>query len=167
MFIEDFVDVDEAFSVVEARLAADPAAQMTACADRAEEVGAEMVVRIGPNGVLAPARPRVRVRVGSWRPRGDAVVVPVEWESVRLRGLFPKLEGDLELAPLGEGRCRLTLSGNYSPPLGAVGAALDRRVLHKVAESTVRSFVTQLGERLCRTGLDGSGPADVRSAGTT
>lgn len=144
MFIEDFIDIDEGFSAVGRRLAADPSAWMARCADQAEEAGVDVVLRIGPSGALAPARRRVRVRVGQSRSRGDGMVIPIEWETIRLRGLFPRLEGDLELAPLGEGRCRLTLSGHYSPPLGVVGAVIDRGVLHKVAESTARSFLTEL-----------------------
>ena len=148
MFIEDFVDVESDFSAIGARLRADPCTWMASCADRAEADGAELVIRIGPGGVLAPARHGVLLSVGPSRRRGDALVLPIEWETTRLRGLFPRLEGDLEVAPLGVGRCRLTLSGQYSPPLGPVGAALDRWLLHKVAESTVRSFIGGIARSL-------------------
>ena len=151
MFIEDFVDVDADAVVVGSCLESDPCAWMAACADQAEDAGAELVVRIGPGGALAPARRQVRVSVGPPRRRTDAVVVPIAWESIRLRGLFPRLEGDLEVAPLGKGRCRLTLSGQYSAPLGPVGAALDRRLLHKVAESTVRSFLAGVAGSVARS----------------
>lgn len=154
MFIEDFVDVDADIQAVGARLEADPGAWMAACADQAEDAGAELVVRIGPGGILAPARREVRVVVGPARRRADAVVVPIEWETIRLRGLFPRLEGDLEVAPLGQGRCRLTLSGQYSAPLGPLGAALDRRLLHKVAESTVRSFLAGVAGSVAAAATD-------------
>lgn len=166
MFIEDFVDVDADILLVSPHLVADPAAWMAACADRAEDVGAELVVRIGPGGVLAPARRRVRVVVGSSRRRADAVVVPIEWETTRLRGLFPRLEGDLEVAPLGQGRCRLTLSGQYSAPLGQVGAALDRRLLHKVAESTVRSFLSGLAASIAVATDPMSAPGPTPASGS-
>lgn len=156
MFIEDFIDVDLGFSVVGPQLLGDAGRFLGPCAERAEHAGAEVVVRVGPGGVLGPARQRVRVDTGPPRRRGDGVVVPVEWETIRLQGLFPKLEADLEVAPLGDDRCRLTLSGQYNPPFGQVGASLDRRVLHWVAESTVRAFLADLAEALAaRHGVGG------------
>lgn len=148
VFIEDYIDVPADFPSVEARLLGESTDWLGRCAERGEVAGADVVVRIGPGGILAPSRRRVRVHTGPWRSRGDAVVLPIEWESVRLRSLFPRLEGDLEVAPLGDDRCRLTLCGQYSPPLGQVGAALDRRVLHWVAGSTVRSFLDGLADAL-------------------
>jgi hypothetical protein len=32
----------------------------------------------------------------------------------------------------------------YTPPLGGLGARIDRALLHRVAASTVRSFVSRL-----------------------
>ncbi len=148
MFIEDFIDVDLPFARVGPLLAGEPGGWLGACAERAEEEGADVVVRIGPGGLLAGARQRVRVQTGAPRPRVDGLVVPVGWRTIRLQMLFPSLEGDLEVAKLGEDRCRLTLSGQYNPPLGAVGATLDRRLLHRVAASTVRSFLQEVAAAL-------------------
>lgn len=148
MFIEDFIDVDLPFARVGPLLAGEPAGWLGACAERAEEEGADVVVRIGPGGLLAGARQRVRVQTGAPRPRADGLVVPLGWRTIRLQMLFPSLEGDLEVAKLGEDRCRLTLSGQYNPPLGAVGATLDRRLLHRVAASTVRSFLQEVAAAL-------------------
>ena len=158
MFIEDFIDVDRQFPEAWARLMTGAAGWMASCAERAEEAGADIVLRIGPSGALSPARRRVRVHVGPPRQRGDGLAVSIEWKTIRLRGLFPTLEGDLEVSPLGGDRCRLTLSGQYSPPLGPIGASLDRRVLHRVAESTVRMFLSGLAERLAECGVGSPDP---------
>jgi hypothetical protein len=77
-----------------------------------------------------------------------------------LSGIFPMLDGDLELAPLGSERCRLTLSASYMPPFGDVGRALDRALLHRVAQSTVRSFLARVAMSL-EVG-DGDQTASVR-----
>jgi hypothetical protein len=53
------------------------------------------------------------------------------------------LSGDLELAPLEPHSCRLTLAASYIPPLGDLGRALDRALLHRIAQSTVRSFLAR------------------------
>ena len=39
----------------------------------------------------------------------------------------------------------LAVSGTYRPPLGGLGAGLDRAIMHLVAEATIRSFTRQLG----------------------
>lgn len=158
MFVEDFTDVDLPFAEVGRRLAGEPAGWLGPCAERAEEAGADLVVRIGPGGLPTAARQRVRVQTGTPRTREDSIVVPVAWRTMRLQALFPSLEGDLEAAPLGDDRCRLTLSGQYSPPLGAVGASLDRRLLHRVAASTVRSFLGEVAQALVAAGARAAPP---------
>ena len=75
-------------------------------------------------------------------------MITLSWEPVAHRSLFPILSGDLELAPIGGGLCRLTLAASYEPPLGEVGEALDRAVLHRVAQSTIRSFLQRLAKTL-------------------
>ncbi len=58
------------------------------------------------------------VAVGSGRPGG---------------GLFPVLDADITLTPAGESATTLSLAGSYRPPLGKVGAVLDRVVLRRAA----------------------------------
>jgi hypothetical protein len=36
-----------------------------------------------------------------------------------------RLDGDLELAPLGPDRCRVILAASYAPPLASLGRALE------------------------------------------
>jgi len=50
--------------------------------------------------------------------------------------------------PLEPGVSQLTLSGVYEPPAGAIGEALDRMALHRVAEAAVKLFVDQLAAAL-------------------
>ena len=42
----------------------------------------------------------------------------------------------------------MTLDGAYRPPLGQVGAGLDRAVLHRAATATIRRFLALLGETI-------------------
>jgi hypothetical protein len=58
--------------------------------------------------------------------------------------LFPGFDGDLRLSAEGEARSRLRLVGSYRPPLGRTGLKLDRAVIWRVADATVRSFVGAL-----------------------
>ena len=43
-----------------------------------------------------------------------------------------------------------SMSGRYSPPFGSVGEALDRALLHRVAEATVRDFVERVAASITR-----------------
>ena len=52
---------------------------------------------------------------------------------------------------------RLTLSASYVPPFGELGARLDRALLHRVAVSTVRSFLVRVAASL-NDGSDGARP---------
>ena len=51
---------------------------------------------------------------------------------------------DLVAARLVDNETQLSLRGSYTPPLGWVGEALDRALLHRVAESTVKEFVDRI-----------------------
>ena len=52
--------------------------------------------------------------------------------------------------PAGEHSARLSLAGVYRPPLGALGAGLDRAVFHRVADATARSLLARVADALTR-----------------
>jgi hypothetical protein len=58
------------------------------------------------------------------------------------------MDADLEVAPLGDGLTQLAISARYEPPLGALGRAIDRAVLHRVAEATIKDFLDRVAERI-------------------
>jgi hypothetical protein len=60
------------------------------------------------------------------------------------------MDGDIELGPLGPGRTQLALSARYRPPLGTLGRAVDRVLLHRVAEATVKDFLDRVADALTR-----------------
>ena len=66
--------------------------------------------------------------------------------------LFPRMEGILEVEAETPERTRIKLSANYDPPLGALGRLLDRTLLRKLADSTMKDFLervaNELGEEL-------------------
>jgi hypothetical protein len=96
--------------------------------------------------------PSKRVRVDLEQPyrRGDAWVLPFHWSATALPALFPAMEAELSVAPLGESEVRLTFSGRYRPPLGGVGQIVDTVLLHRVVERSVRGFLHALGDGLER-----------------
>jgi hypothetical protein len=72
--------------------------------------------------------------------------------------------GDLELAPFGPGASHLAMSGRYTPPYGAIGQALDRALLNRVAEATVRDFVQRVGEQIRYSAIRSHHPASIAAA---
>ena len=58
--------------------------------------------------------------------------------------MFPALDADLEVAPLGTGSTQLSISARYVPPLGKIGRLIDRAVLSRVAEATVKDFLDRV-----------------------
>jgi len=147
ILLEDFADISRPLEVVREHFVGD-GQWLAPLVSAAEEDGEELHLRIGPSWATGRVAREVLVTLGPPRERGDALVVPLAWEPSGLPALFPVLEGDLELAPLGPARCRLTLSASYIPPLGELGRQLDRALLHRVARSTVRSFLARLTRSL-------------------
>ncbi len=60
--------------------------------------------------------------------------------------LFPTFDGSLDVDPQGPSECTAWLSGEYTPPLGPVGKALDATVLNNVAQRTLSAFLDRLVE---------------------
>ncbi len=92
-----------------------------------------------------------QVLVQSLRPYtdGDATVVPLRWvASGAMTSLLPIMDANVELREDTPHSSLLTLKGSYRAPLGKVGAAVDRAVLHTVAQATAMSFLRRVGAGL-------------------
>jgi hypothetical protein len=63
-------------------------------------------------------------------------------------GLFPALDADLEIAALDAHRTQLAMSARYVPPLGALGRAIDRAIMFRVAEATLKDFLDRVRDSL-------------------
>ncbi|MGB9111702.1 MAG: hypothetical protein WCF24_03135 [Acidimicrobiales bacterium] len=147
IFLEDYIDVPMHLAAIEQRFLAG-GGWLAPFANSAEHEGEALLMRLGPAWGGGRIAREVRVRIRGTRTRGEANVISLTWVDAQRPGLFPVLDGDLELAPVGDESCRLTLSATYTPPLGDFGADLDRAVLHHVAQSTVRSFLCQVAKTL-------------------
>jgi hypothetical protein len=84
------------------------------------------------------------------------------WEPVGLEGVLPQLDANLELGSLGADRTQLAISARYRPPLGVVGRALDRVLLHRVAEATLKDFIDRVGAAITEQALTN---ADIQAVG--
>jgi hypothetical protein len=103
------------------------------------------LLRVGTAGVSKLIQ--VQVRELAWT--GETATMAIRWQATGPGGaLFPVLDADIRLAPAGAQRTSLTLSGSYRPPLGAVGQAMDRAVLHRIATTTVHNFLAQVAAQV-------------------
>jgi hypothetical protein len=149
MFVGDEVRLDVSFAVARAGLAR--LSESGALFDPSEDAYTGLA-RVGATGLSKLVR--VQARELSWTDRSAGLAL--RWEAAGPGGgLFPVLDADLKLAALGEGTV-LRMSGSYRPPLGSVGEALDRTILHRVAAATVRSFLIRVAAQI--TSQPGSVP---------
>ena len=150
MFASHEVVLDMSFAVARARLAAlTHEGWLSSTSEKAYAAGLAGLIRVGPFGAVLGASKLVRVRLLEPVPRDDAVVLPLRWEATGAMGrLFPVLDANLVLTPGDDDRARLALMGAYRPPLGAVGATLDRMLLNHAATATVRSLLTSVADSL-------------------
>ncbi len=89
---------------------------------------------------------RVVIEVGTPREFPSKTILPISWRATGPKGLFPSLEADLEVGAVGSDRTQLAINATYSPPLGVLGRAIDRALLHRVAEATLKDFLDRIGE---------------------
>src|SRR5439155_25616418 len=103
-------------------------------------------VGFGPPG--RRLQKRVHIQLGRPFRLASKGVLPMAWRATGAHAIFPSLEADIEVAPIGQNRTQLSVSARYQPPLGPFGRAIDRTLLHRVAEATIKDFVDRAAEAL-------------------
>jgi hypothetical protein len=148
MFVRYYVELAFPLGALEEAIERAPVSWMPIVAHEAESRGADLLTEIGSGGEQAKVNKAVEVEVGSPRKAASRTILPMTWKASGSARLFPKLEADLELAPLGPSRTQLAISARYRPPMGAVARAVDRGALHVVAEATIKDFLDRVADRL-------------------
>jgi len=132
---------------VEAALLRGPESWVPGLARDANHHGDALLAEVGFGDDVRVAR-KVEIEFGEPVRMPSKTVIPLRWAAAGATGLFPALDADLEVAPLGPARTQLAMSARYVPPLGAVGRAIDRAVLFRVAEATLKDFLDHVAEAL-------------------
>lgn len=141
MFIYYFVQVDRPFEEVEPQVLR-MLPGLRGWADAAYREGEHLYARVGTrNGKIAKT---VEMTVGPPARGAAESWIPVEWEATGTPRLFPTMQADIVVAFVGPTLTQIALRGRYRVPLGRVGAAFDRTLLHRVAEAMVKSFVDRI-----------------------
>lgn len=129
------------------------------------EGGVAGLLRVGPAGPVVAKLVRVCILDPVYR--GEVMTVGLRWEATGAAGsLFPVLDANISISPAGGDTARLTVAGSYRPPLGRLGAGLDRTILHKVAAATVRCLLQDVAEALISPAPAGHRAENRALAGT-
>jgi hypothetical protein len=157
MFVGDEVVLDVSFAVARARLADITGSDLLRSAS--EDAYGAGITGLAQVGALGLGK-LVRVHVRPLAQTGGHAGLAIRWEATGPGGgLFPALDADITLVRAGQ-TTLLVLAGVYRPPLGPLGAALDRAALHRVAAATIRNFLGRLAASV-------TGPAGAPEAGTS
>ena len=142
-----YTHLDHDLPTASALLNGDPARWLPA---PAEATAGGWSVDLIASGALpkAVARHRAIVDVGPALVTEKRMLRPITWRSATAPGIFPVLDGDLELVGLRGELSQLSLIGTYRPPLSVAGGAGDALLGHHVAEACVRRFVLDMAERM-------------------
>jgi len=147
MFVRYFVEISLPRQMVEAVVTASPETWLPVMATEADENGRRLLADVGIGHEFRIGR-TVELDVGEPLRLSTKTVIPLGWRSTGAASLFPDMEADLEIAPLGEHRCQLAINGRYRPPMRSLGRVLDRALLSRVAEATVKDFLERVRDRI-------------------
>ena len=155
MFVRYYLEIAAPFEDVEAAFLNDPESWVPGLLRDAEDRGRGLLTEVGFAVDTRRIDKEVEIEIG--RPyqgpsmrqyRPSTTLLPMTWRATGYEWLFPHLEADIEVAPLGADQTHLSISGRYEPPMRAIGRILDRTLLHRVAEATVKDFLDCVAERI-------------------
>ncbi|MFL5792055.1 MAG: hypothetical protein ACJ76A_11195 [Actinomycetota bacterium] len=150
MFARYFVELAGDRDAIELIVLDAPERWLPTLATSANHRGDRLLAEVGFGDDVRIAR-TVALTVGDPIRKPAKTTIPLGWSaSGPAGGVFPALDADLEVAPLEDGRCQLAISARYEPPLGAVGRAIDRALLARVAEATVKDFLDRVRDSIAR-----------------
>lgn len=73
---------------------------------------------------------------------------PLAWRAREHSAMFPQMQAKLVVYPHSDSRTQLELEGDYDPPLGVLGDALDALGGHHLAESSAGHFLREVAVQL-------------------
>jgi hypothetical protein len=141
MFVYYYVEVERPFEEVEPQILR-MLPGLRGWAEQAYREGEHLYARMGTRG--GRIAKTIEMTVGEPARGAVETWIPVEWEATGVPGLFPRLRADIVVAAVGRSLTQVALRGSYRVPLGRVGEALDRALLHRIAEASVKRFVDRI-----------------------
>ncbi len=166
MFVRDEARLAVSFTAARIRLAELAKAGSLLDASRAAYGdGVTGMTKVGPPGSWPDLSKLVMIHIGDVTEADGSARLPLRWEAAGLgSGLFPVLDADIIVATDESHATMLILTGVYRPPLGKLGALLDRAIMNRVASATIRDFLDRLARAIEGSSIpDGQGEMDADS----
>lgn len=141
------------FDVVSRVLADDAEGVLQQATDAAAEQAGELTGTLHVQVSGFDVCRQVSIEFGDFEPRGvTRSIVPLRWQAEQGRLLFPSMSANLEVSAvvIDPPLTQITVTGTYAPPLGLLGAGVDRLVLWRLAEATVHRFTHEVTDTLRR-----------------
>jgi hypothetical protein len=150
VFVSDQVRLEIRFAAAKAGLVAlSHGGSLAGASEAAYGEGITVLARVGPLGSVPGISRLVEIRFRDLVQRDDRAGLALRWEAAGPGGgVFPVLDADITLTRAGEHASLLALTGTYRPPLGTMGAGLDRAILHRVATATIRAFLSRIADKI-------------------
>ncbi len=130
MFVRYYLELPLPRERVEHALLGSPPEWVAALAGQAQQRGDGLLAEVGVGPMGDRLGRRVAVQLGEPVRFPSMTSLPLTWQPLGLEGLL------------------LAISARYRPPLGVVGQAVDRVLLHRVAEATLKDFLDRVGEAI-------------------
>jgi hypothetical protein len=156
MFLKSYTELPMSFEEVRAAMLRQPQRWLSGLADAAERDGRRLLIEVGLQVGGRGLSHDAWLEVGEPITTDRVASLPIRLHAEGHERLFPSLEGTLDAAWLGTGRTYLALTAQYDPPFGGLGHAIDRALLHRVAEAVGRRFLEAAAERLQTQAASGS-----------
>ena len=147
MFLKSYTEIGLPFGEVRDTMARQPRLWLDGLAAAAEQDGRRLLVEVGLEVHGHDVSRLAWLEVGEPVTTGRVSALPFRL-LINGGALFPELEGTIDAAWLGADRTHLALAAQYEPPLGPLGRAIDRTLLHRVAEAVARRFLDTFARRL-------------------
>ena len=152
MFARYYLELPIPAEVVERALLDAPQTWLPGLADEANVHREALLAQVGFGAGVRVSK-KVVFELGEPIRVPTKTILPVRWRAAGPEHLFPALEADVEVAPITGTTAQLSMSARYTPPMGSLGRAVDRALLHRVAEATLKDFLDRVAttlEDLCR-----------------
>jgi hypothetical protein len=135
-------------AALEKALLSAPESLIPGIASFADDRGQHLLAEVGFPVDGHRVSKNVEIDVGTPVASAGKTWIPIAWRATGPTGLFPVLDAELEFASLGTDLTQLSLSGRYQPPLGLVGRTIDKALLSRVAEATIKDFIDRLARAI-------------------
>lgn len=120
----------------------------TSAESRAESVAAGLHINVAGIEVGKNVAIRIKLYEEVENKAGQKMTVHLEWKATEQPGFFPVMTARLEVYPITQSETQLDFHGEYEPPLGLLGKAIDAVVGHRIAEASVHQFVSEVATYL-------------------